>query len=412
MTIFTVTNTNDNGLGSLRQAILDANATAGVNGIEFDDRLSGQKINLTSGELKITDDLFIQGLGADQLTISGNNVARVFVIDDGNQGNQIDVIIDGLTITEGKTNENGGGIFNRENLTIANSIISDNIGGGVFSSEGLFKAIETTIADNTGVGIGGFNGSLEIIKSSISGNSDRGIGIGFANLELTDSTISNNTNGGIGASRVNLEIANSTISGNTTSGDGGGISASLVNGTITNSTITNNTADSDRDGVGNGGGVAIFAGEINFNNTIVAGNFDNSPLENENHPDISGFGFTSNGYNLIGDITGISFTNPFTAMGDRFGTSDRPIDPLLDSLADNGGSTQTHALLTDSTAIDAGNPDFMPPPKFDQRGVNFPRIVDGNGDGNAIVDIGAFEFASVMDNSLVQEFSTSESVFL
>lgn len=98
--------------------------------------------------------------------------------------------------------------------------------------------------------------------------------------------------------------------------------------------------------------------------------------------------FISNGYNLIGDGTGSS---GFTALGDQVGTSDNPIDPLLGSLENNGGSTLTLALLPNSPAIDAGNPNFVAPPEFDQRGSGFPRILDGNGDGVAIVDIGAFE---------------------
>ncbi|MGH2521306.1 MAG: choice-of-anchor Q domain-containing protein, partial [Anaerolineales bacterium] len=98
------------------------------------------------------------------------------------------------------------------------------------------------------------------------------------------------------------------------------------------------------------------------------------------------------GYNLVGDNSGCVF-NP--ANGDQFGTSTQPLDPLLDSLEDNGGPTLTHALLKGSPAIDAGNP-FRCADRVgdtlttDQRGA--PRAVDGSDTGRAICDIGAYEF--------------------
>ncbi|MEZ6072922.1 MAG: choice-of-anchor Q domain-containing protein [Pirellulales bacterium] len=69
------------------------------------------------------------------------------------------------------------------------------------------------------------------------------------------------------------------------------------------------------------------------------------------------------------------------------------VDPLLGPLADNGGPTMTHALLPGSPAIDAGDPAFVGPPYADQRG--YYRVVDGDGDMTARIDMGAFEYASV-----------------
>src|SRR5207247_6231808 len=61
------------------------------------------------------------------------------------------------------------------------------------------------------------------------------------------------------------------------------------------------------------------------------------------------------------------------------------IDPMLGPLQNNGGPTFTHALLTGSPAINAGNPAFTPPPVYDQRGPGFPRVL------NCRIDIGSFE---------------------
>jgi len=85
---------------------------------------------------------------------------------------------------------------------------------------------------------------------------------------------------------------------------------------------------------------------------------------------------TSAGYNLASDNGGGVLTGP----GDQIN-----IDPMLGPLQDNGGPTFTHALLPGSPAIDTGDPNFTPPPFFDQRGAPFHRVVNGR------IDIGSFE---------------------
>lgn len=105
-------------------------------------------------------------------------------------------------------------------------------------------------------------------------------------------------------------------------------------------------------------------------NSIVAnnGNTGNFAIE-------IGTAFSSLGYNLTN-----SSAIPNSATGDIAGT-----DPLIGPVADNGGETLTHGLLHSSLAIDGGDPTFVPPPTFDQRGIGFPRIIRGR------VDIGAYE---------------------
>ncbi|HVK06398.1 MAG TPA: choice-of-anchor Q domain-containing protein, partial [Armatimonadaceae bacterium] len=134
-----------------------------------------------------------------------------------------------------------------------------------------------------------------------------------------------------------------------------------------------------------GGGVLLAIGGASaVRNTIIA---DNLADAGGIGPDVFG-AFTSGGHNLIGDGTGATgFADGVN--GDQMGTAAAPIDPRLGALADNGGPTQTHALLAGSLAIDRGDDGLLPP--ADQRGAGFPRRKDGNGDGVAVIDIGAFE---------------------
>ena len=79
-------------------------------------------------------------------------------------------------------------------------------------------------------------------------------------------------------------------------------------------------------------------------------------------------------------------------------------DPQLAPLDHNGGPTKTHALLTGSPAIDAGDPDFSSPPQFDQRGA--PRVIDGDRVTGGRIDIGAYERQTNADLLLVVDTAT------
>ena len=324
---------------SLREAI--ANSSDGDT-ITFNSNLSGGTITLALGELQVERSVTIQGLGTDNLAIDANSGSRVFNIDN-NSDIEAEIVINDLTIAGGSASDGlnqigiGAGILNRENLEINNSIIRDNIainfGGGIFS-----------------------DGTLTVNNSAIYNNeAGRGAGGGIFNsgtATVNQSTIASNSDGGVRG------------------GDGGGVGNT---GTIAinNSTVTNNGSS----GISNNGG------EITLTSTIVAGNFDNNDLQNDD--------IISGGNNLIGGEATLSST--VGSVGglaniedsDIVGTGENPIDPRLGELQDNGGSTPTIALLEGSPAIDAGsNPLEL---DTDQRGEGFDRTVGGG------TDIGAFE---------------------
>ncbi len=130
MATFTVTNLFDSGIGSFRQAIFNANAQAGADEIVFDTGGVPSTITLTSGALNIADSLNILGPGANLLTVSGNNNSRIFNINDGGS-DILDVLISGLTLTNGNATSSGGAIFNAgENLSLMNAVITNNTARG------------------------------------------------------------------------------------------------------------------------------------------------------------------------------------------------------------------------------------------------------------------------------------------
>jgi CSLREA domain-containing protein len=275
------------------------------------------------------------------------------------------VIIDNSTLSSNTaTGGNGGGIYNNNGIVnVTNSTLSAN------------KVTFTIIASGNGGGIYNNNGTVNIGNSTLSGNTAlSGIGNG----------------GGIYNDNGTVNIGNSTLSDNRVDQYGGGLfntgfgsgAANLIN-----VTITDNTADDIGSGTGNGGGIYQLADTVTLTNTIVAGNHDNGALIK--HPDCSGT-ITSQDYNLVGDDTGCTIT---WGSLDQHGNAASPIDPMLGSLTDNGGSTQTHAPLDGSPAIDhipnGTNGCGTAPLDQDQRGE--PRPADGDGNGTAACDIGALE---------------------
>lgn len=380
LTVTKTADTNDgicNADCSLREAIAVA---ASGDTIQFSALFnSPQSIVLTQGRLLVDKSLTITGPGATLLSISGNNANRVFTFAGGN----VTANLSDLTIVGGNAQGldfagRGGAILSEATLNLSNLKIinnsASNDGGGISNVNNGIVTITNSIIDNN--------------LSSYSGSIDNS---GFR-MTITNSSISNNKatfgDGGGVYNRSQLIVMNCTISNNQASGNflaggSGGAISNYGTATIINSTITNNTATLG------GGGVHrdSFAGSVLVRNTIIAANTASSS------PDIFG-SFISHGNNLIGNSSGSSgFTN--NVNGDKVGSAAAPINPLLGALQNNGGFTQTRALLAGSPAIDAGNNCVVLPAAnggclavpltTDQRGAGFPRLQGG------AVDIGAFE---------------------
>jgi hypothetical protein len=335
----TVTNTNDSGPGSLRQALADANDSDTI-----DFAVTGT-IGLTIGELSVDKSITISGPGADNLAIDGNAKSRVFYVSSGRT-----VTISDITITNGNPpgsppDDYGGGIYNdHATLTLNNCTISGNlasVGGGIFND--------------------GFQGNamLTLNNCAVTGNSIDFSGGGIFN---------DGQQGGSGT----LEITNSTLSGNSAL-FGGGIANNGFGGngvvTLKESTLSGNSANQGGGGIYNVG-KNFGGGTVSIANTIFKTGAAGQNIINDSGS------VTSFGYNLSNDDAAGYLTGP----GDQINT-----DPLLGPLQNNGGSTLTHALLPGSPAIDTGDPSFTPPPLYDQRGPAFDRVA------NSRLDIGSFE---------------------
>jgi hypothetical protein len=163
---FTVRNLADSGPGSLRQAVLDANANPGPDVIRFAPAARDGTIALTGGQLNVTDNLTIDGPGAERLAVSGNDVSRVFQISP-----DVAASIDGLTVTHGHALLRGGGILNAGTLTLSDAVVSDNqvvglpgavmavdaFGGGILNT-GALTVRDTLFAGNRSTGGDGLPG--------------------------------------------------------------------------------------------------------------------------------------------------------------------------------------------------------------------------------------------------------------
>jgi len=233
----TVTNTNDSGAGSLREAITNA-----APGDTINLSVTGT-ITLTTGELLINKDLTISGPGADSLAISGNNASRVFKITTGT------VNISGMTIRNGSGSGagGGGGVNNSGTLTLSGVTISNNSEGAGFGGGAIFDS-----------------GDLTLINATITGNSSPAGGGGIYTrgvLTLTNVTINGNTSatgGGLRFDAGTATLTNVTISGNTTANEGGG--GGICNGGVGGTATLRNTIVANDPSAGNCSGPIISSG--------------------------------------------------------------------------------------------------------------------------------------------------------
>jgi hypothetical protein len=413
-----VSNTNDSGPGSLRQAIADA-----VDGDTIDLTGISGVITLTSFELSVNKDLTIIGPGTSNLTISGNNARRVFFVSGGKT-----VSISGVTIANGLASTDGGGIYLSGTLTLDNVLLSNNnagaSGGGIATdSSSSLTITNSRIINNNAVSNGGgihFTGTsisldnVVIDNNHVTSGSNGGGGVYIGNSTTSaffmDTAITNNSStaaGGGLASYSSLTIFGSLVANNSTSGSGGQGGGLFLMGTsktyfLVNVTVSGNTASNTGNNAVGGGiystgqtlnmwsvtvtentsqdlGGGIFGSSANMINTIIAGNTST----NTTSEDCAGTLSSNRGHNLVQVTTSCTLSG--TTTGNITGQ-----DPLLDPLADNGGPTMTHSLQVSSPAIDAGySGDECP--GMDQRGS--PRPQDGDGDNTYACDIGAYEVA-------------------
>ncbi|HNG34796.1 MAG TPA: Ig domain-containing protein, partial [Blastocatellia bacterium] len=286
-------------------------------------------VTLTSGELLIDKDLTING-GTNGVTVTrSSGTFRIFKIDSG-----VTASLSKLTITNGNPgSDQAGGVQNNGTLTMTDCAISGNtsIQGGGIQNDSVLTMTNCTISGNTSTGTGG----------------------------------------GLISFGVSNTLTNCTISGNTAGGNGGGFdlesSSSL---SLTNCTVANNTATS---------GSGIYDGttsSIILKNTIVAANGSNNCFGSMD---------SSSSYNLIVTPGACGLTN---GTNNNIVTSS---SAQLGALANNGGYTQTLALLSGSPALDKGV--AVAGVTTDQRGqsrpFDLPGIAAATGGDNS--DIGAFE---------------------
>ncbi|HQU85366.1 MAG TPA: choice-of-anchor Q domain-containing protein [Pyrinomonadaceae bacterium] len=360
---FTVTNTNDDGAGSLYQAIQDANDNSGDDTVVFDPAVfsTPQTIVLTGGEIFVAGNgsLTINGPGADKLTISGNNSSRIFSVSG-------DLILNDLKIVNGSNAEDGGAISTFGNRLQINRC-----------------AFYNNTADQGGA-ISAVASELIVNQSTFFGNNSTTVGGAILIFAVEGSSTTS--------------IVNSTFNQNTAARGGAIYKGSAIFGgdplelNLTSVTIAGNTATDT------GGGLFIEEGNVRIINSIVAGNSSN---------DINGT-IISRGYNLIQSTSNTVFTGGMPQSTDIIG-----VNPMLSPLTNNGGKTDTMALAEGSPAIDKGTSSNVQLPPLaknqksknarqnlaplittDQRGEMRPSDffnIPNTGDG---ADIGAFELTA------------------
>ena len=402
-----VTNCNDSGAGSLRDVIA---ASEDRDAVDLTD-LRCSTITLTSGAIGVTlQHLHIYSRNLGAVTIDGGGTDRIFNHQPPGYGR---LYLQGVNVTNGSSAGNGGCIYSSYAVYLNDVVISNcsahtsatpASGGAIYAKSNLTlgnsKVISSeAVSDETFATGGGLyvGGNFSASYSTISGNqahsnattSYGGGAFVRGRTYISNTTVDNNKAvkiGGIalaGGRYQTATITSSTISGNSASAFIGGV-YSGVQLKLVNSTIAFNCADATEFIPGYIDGIGLQSAQVppDIQSSIIANNTICSAARSadvilDTPYDISFYG--------VGDITGANnliVTSAVTLPADTVRA-----DPQLAPLANNGGTTQTHALSSTSPAIDAGNNAANLP--FDQRSMWSARVV------GAAADIGAFELQSI-----------------
>ena len=454
--VFEVTTIADQGEGSLRAAIAAANATSAPDiivfsdgsegGIDFQDGLS--RLIVLGSPLGVTAPLEIQGPGTEALSLDGagdgdfsveTGETRVFSLTGSTAGNPHR--IRALTIQNGSSFLGGANIRVTGSLELFDCVVrggravatAPNIsfnstqnadGGGLFHSGGILLVEDCLFSDNGTIGNFSQGGALysengvatlrgcRIVDNTTEGEISEGGGVGFRSVTLMENcevagneTIGASSGGGGIYTDDEFVARQCTISGNivgkVTGVDGYSVGGAFANvgsrdATFEHCTIVDNFAP---EGQGQGGGISSLSfGEISFFATILIGN---DVVDLERIP-MASTRFVDRGFNFFGIGEGLDL------IPNREATSVYGITSTAGILADldfNGGKTRTHRILASQTVNQISAVDTGPtladlnaivlsgsPFLFEQRGADFPRIV------NERLDIGAYEFQDFIDS--------------
>lgn len=365
------------------------------------------------------------------VTFSSNNAG----IGGGMGNDSSSPTLTNVTFSGNSATYNGGGMVNdyNSNPTLTNVTFNSNSAsqeaGGMYNGGSNPNLSNVNFSGNTanfGGGMFNYGSSPSLTDVTFSNNSAQSNGGGMLNNgsspSLTDVTFSNNSaqsgGGMFNGSSSSPILTNVTFSGNTTTNYGGGMSNDSSSPILTNVLFSGNTAVY-------GGGMYNYQSSspvlTNVTFTLNSANIYGGGMTNEESSpyltNVTFVGNSTNGmYGFGGGMDNFGYSNPTITnaifwgntpgqIGNSYstpmitysdieggyqGTGNIDADPLLGSLADNGGFTLTHALGVGSPAIDAGDPNICP--AVDQRA--YARPIDGNGDGTATCDMGAYEYAS------------------
>jgi hypothetical protein len=392
MATLTVTNGNDSGAGSLRQAIADAVANDTIN---FQAGVT--TVTLTSATLDINQVLTIDG-GTSGVTItrSGATDFRIFLV-------TADLTLNKLTVTNGNS--------------LVGATSSQRSGGAIRMVTGALTLTDCTFSGNHSnnnagaVEMSSTAGALIASNCTFTNNTcdNTGAGVNLANTTATNNSINTSTfnlNTASVAGALNIgaptTVTNCTFNENSSAGTSGAINVGSFNATFTNCTIVGNT--STQANANTAGGMRVGPNiTVTLNNCIVAGNLSPNALNGSTKVDLSNRNnsnsFIVGSNNVIGENTSIINSPDMTdgVNNNRVGTVGAGnVNPLVNALASNGGPTQTMSLQSGSPAI---NRAVSGAPTTDQRGYNRPDTADA----------GAFEFGGTAPVVGAPEIAVSET---